>query len=672
MKSAATRRSWVRAVTRASSEWEGWLDLGFAATQLSVWWHPFPEAGRLMGQSVLHPAELLSAAALRLSGLAFWACGSLALALPLAAVVAVRRRPKRTAVARLLAGWAGAATLLEVAGASGSNLAGGGVVGRVAVDLLDRTVPDPVGSALLAAVVGGAAVLWAAGAMKPLGRLAVGCFDRLVSALDTVAVAVWETVRAATARPAAAVPTPSPSPPRGRMRTSPQPAPEPGSRRPAGDACAVDEDDDGVEIIEAEELLEDLDATVVEEPDAPDASTARRRPVAAPRPPASEEVQPGPPLSPADADARLDELLRGRRDLNGALRAAAVRKARRRLALLDGPPDKAAVRRIADEAAGAVVALETAWRRELARTRNPVGEVEDLVYRAAPVDFDFVAGMDELKQSLDTVIRGVLEHADMVERVTGERPTGTGMLLYGAPGCGKTFLATATAGEFAARFGMRVIHAGLESIKGLHWSQQVARIGDIFDLAGRISPCVVIWDEFDAYASDAQRTRRKYDAEKAAVFKQRLEGSVRQDGLVVHVATTNWPWQIELPLLRPGRLGILHHVPPPDAAARQELVAMRLGRMQVDEPVDPAELAEWAEGNTPAEIIGFLDAAAQRAVADNLAHPGGPVRGLLRADLEAARERLERRSSAAWVKQARRELGRAENEGMREMLGVGR
>ena len=208
----------------------------------------------------------------------------------------------------------------------------------------------------------------------------------------------------------------------------------------------------------------------------------------------------------------------------------------------------------------------------------------------------------------------------------------------------------------------------MEAVKGLHWSKQIARIGEIFSLAEELAPCVVIWDEFDAYASDAQKTRRKYDAEKAAQFKQRFEGSVRSDRFVVHVATTNWPWQIELPLLRPGRLGIVRQVPAPDEEARREMIDMRVESMRLDERLDINSLADWCKGNTAAEIGAFLEAAAQRAVADNLASPLDPERGVTVADFEAARSLLDRRSFPAWLQQARYELARPENAPMREYL----
>ncbi len=331
-------------------------------------------------------------------------------------------------------------------------------------------------------------------------------------------------------------------------------------------------------------------------------------------------------------------------------------------------PTTARVAAAVSSAAKAVRTMDALWAKECARLRNPVASVEDLVYQIAPIDYDFVAGMDELKRDLDTIIRGTLVHADMVERITGERPNGAGMLLYGTPGCGKTFFAVATAGEFAQAYGLKIVHAGMEAVKGLHWSKQIARIGEIFSLAEEIAPCVVIWDEFDAYASDAQKTRRKYDAEKAAQFKQRFEGSVQSNRFIVHIATTNWPWQLELPLLRPGRLGIVRHVPPSDRDARLELIAMRLDQLTLDEPVDAAELASWCDRNTAAEIAGFLSAAAQRAVSDNLTRTRSHERGVRTEDFEACRQLLDRRSFPAWLQQARWELSKPENAPMREFL----
>jgi AAA+ superfamily predicted ATPase len=375
-----------------------------------------------------------------------------------------------------------------------------------------------------------------------------------------------------------------------------------------------------------------------------------------------------PPAEENEIPALIDAALVACVDLPLRLRRAAARKARRLLTESGAIVTPSRVRATVAEAVQRVRQMDARWAKESERLRNSVANVRDLVYDAAPIDYDFVAGMDELKRDLSTIIRGSLVHADMVERITGERPRGAGILLYGAPGCGKTFFAVATAGEFAQVYGLRIVHAGMEAVKGLHWSKQIARIGEIFSLAEELAPCVVIWDEFDAYASDAQKTRRKYDAEKAAQFKQRFEGSVRSERFVVHVATTNWPWQIELPLLRPGRLGIVRQVPAPDEDARREMVDMRVESMRLDEPVDVNLLADWCDGNTAAEIGAFLEAGAQRAVADNLASPLNPERGVTAADFEAVRPLLERRSFPAWLQQARYELARPENAPMREYL----
>ncbi|MBZ5590539.1 MAG: AAA family ATPase [Acidobacteriia bacterium] len=671
------RRSLVCRATGAQSEVEGWLDLALVVIQLCAWLFPFPERVRLMPGSLLRVGLVLRALAARVSGLAFQPFGGFALVVPLAGIVLLRQRANPLAIGRCVGGWLSVATILAIGGFSRAS----GAVGTRAVAILEDLTGSPWAGRVIAGFLALALLVWVLrlgpalaraghGAASAVGHAneavaahAPAIVGRLAVRMKDLATRIWRRYSGFGRPPETPLAEPKPAP---TLRTA---APsmftpagtliEPANQRREQARRAPDA------IPDASNTAASMPVSGVTRP--PTQSTSRAQ--AQPNRAAISVAEPSEPPADEDEIPRLiDSALASCVDLPLRLRRAAARKARRLLTESGAIVTPSRVRAAAAAAVERARQMDARWAKESERMRNSVANVRDLVYDAAPIDYDFVAGMDELKRDLSTIIRGSLVHADMVERITGERPKGAGILLYGAPGCGKTFFAVATAGEFAQVYGLRIVHAGMEAVKGLHWSKQIARIGEIFSLAEELAPCVVIWDEFDAYASDAQKTRRKYDAEKAAQFKQRFEGSVRSDRFVVHVATTNWPWQIELPLLRPGRLGIVRQVPAPDEEARREMIDMRVESMRLDERLDINSLADWCKGNTAAEIGAFLEAAAQRAVADNLASPLDPERGVTVADFEAARSLLDRRSFPAWLQQARYELARPENAPMREYL----
>lgn len=363
----------------------------------------------------------------------------------------------------------------------------------------------------------------------------------------------------------------------------------------------------------------------------------------------------------------LRKLITGVDGLSGAERAVVFRKARRIVG--NRPATRPEVRHAVARAAREFQAIVGQARESASRVRGVRERVEDLVV-VPDMDFDWIAGMEGLKQRLDTAIAGNFDphKRAAVEFVTGAAPRGQSLLLHGAPGTGKTFFALAAAGEFSRRFGLKVINAPTEAVKGLHWSKHMSRLGEIFDLAESLAPCIVVWDELDGLASDPRQSQRKYDAQLATMFKQRMQGAMSTGRLIVHIGTTNFPEQLETALVRAGRF-LPIHVRPPDRDSRRELIGHLLECHRVDDQIGVDELSDWSRGNTAAEIVAFIGEAAQKVAAENASRLRSAFRGIRREDLEQARKSLLRKDFDAYVKRLTYELGRERNADKKELFG---
>lgn len=241
--------------------------------------------------------------------------------------------------------------------------------------------------------------------------------------------------------------------------------------------------------------------------------------------------------------------------------------------------------------------------------RTAPGEAEAPV-ATAPLTWDDVAGLEEMKDALREAIEMPLTNPELL-REYHVRPT-KGVLLFGPPGCGKTFLAKVVASESKASF----LHVkGPELLRGLV-GQSEEQLRDIFIRAREGAPCVLFFDEIDAIAG----ARGTTDASSTQILTQML---TEMDGLeelkgVVVVAATNRPDTLDNALLRPGRFDRVLYVPPPDLEARRALLERELRGKPMAEPIDFGEFAAATEGFSASDITSFCNAAAMAAAKETL------------------------------------------------------
>jgi AAA+ superfamily predicted ATPase len=254
-----------------------------------------------------------------------------------------------------------------------------------------------------------------------------------------------------------------------------------------------------------------------------------------------------------------------------------------------------------------------------------------------------VAGMAEVKQRLEAAFLAPMRNPDL-RRLYGKSLRG-GLLLYGPPGCGKTFIARAVAGELGARF----IAVSFADIIDMFVGQSERNIHELFEIARRNAPCVLFLDEVDAIGQ--KRSQLRHTPMRSAVNQLLLELddiSGHNEGVFL-LAATNHPWDVDSALRRPGRFDRTLLVLPPDPAAREEVFRYHLRERPVA-GIDLAKLAKQTDGYSGADIAHICETAAERALLDSVRR--GEPRMISPGDLEAAIGEVKP-SLGAWFDTAR-------------------
>ncbi|RKD97522.1 AAA family ATPase [Halopiger aswanensis] len=240
-----------------------------------------------------------------------------------------------------------------------------------------------------------------------------------------------------------------------------------------------------------------------------------------------------------------------------------------------------------------------------------------LVTPSVDRDFDDVGGMDALKDRLHETVIDPFENADQYAKYG--LGTAGGILLYGPPGCGKTHVTGALAGELDVAF-LEVSPAELTS----KWMGKPAQnVADLFEIARQNAPCLVFLDEIDAIAG-ARGGHGSGGASQRQMVNQlltELESLGDADEDVVVVAATNRPGDVDDAVLRSGRFDERIEVAPPDAAARKAILQVHLADRPVADDCDWETIVERTSGYAASDLALLADNAARRAM-----HDGDQVR----------------------------------------------
>lgn len=220
--------------------------------------------------------------------------------------------------------------------------------------------------------------------------------------------------------------------------------------------------------------------------------------------------------------------------------------------------------------------------------------------------FDDIAGMQELKELLQQKVIFVIQNKELSEQYRLTPPNG--MLLYGPPGCGKSFFAEKFAEQTQFNF-ILVKSSDLASIY-VHGSQE--KIGQLFKQAEKDAPTVLCFDEFDAFVPNRSSAGSEHVSGEVNEFLSQLNNCSKR-GIFV-VATTNRPDMIDPAVLRTGRLDKHIYVPLPDHDARKEMFAIHMkGRPFEESNIDFDRLSDLTDGYIASDIAYIVNDAAMTA-----------------------------------------------------------
>ncbi len=230
----------------------------------------------------------------------------------------------------------------------------------------------------------------------------------------------------------------------------------------------------------------------------------------------------------------------------------------------------------------------------------------------AKITLDEVGDMAEVKQAVTETVLWPLQYPDTFEKLGVAAPHG--LLLYGPPGCGKTFLVKAIAGSGQANV-LSVKGAELLS-KWVGESEKAVR--ELFRRAREAAPTLVFLDEVDALApTRGQSTDGGTTDRVVAALLTELDGVESLHDVVV-IGATNRPDLIDPALLRPGRLEKLVYVPPPDAEARTAILQTAVKKVPLAEGIDLVDLGMRTEGYSAADCAALVREAALCAMRESM------------------------------------------------------
>lgn len=251
------------------------------------------------------------------------------------------------------------------------------------------------------------------------------------------------------------------------------------------------------------------------------------------------------------------------------------------------------------------------------RASNSIEQKEDLdlsdSFLSKPnLNFSHVGGLEDVKKEIDLKIIQPLLHPE-IYKAYGKK-IGGGILLFGPPGCGKTYIAKATAGQINAKF----INISLNDILDMWIGNSEKNLHNIFELARKNKPCVLFFDEIDALG--ANRNDLKQSAGKNLInqFLLELDGvESNNDGILV-IGATNTPWHLDTAFRRPGRFDRIIFVSPPDIEARENIFKLKLSD-KPKEDINYKGLSKLTKDYSGADIEAIIDIAIEEKLEEAIA-----------------------------------------------------
>lgn len=274
------------------------------------------------------------------------------------------------------------------------------------------------------------------------------------------------------------------------------------------------------------------------------------------------------------------------------------------------------------------------------------------------IDFSHIGGMDALKERIRMSIIYPFKNKELFAKF--KKRVGGGLLLYGPPGCGKTLISRATAGECGAHF----INISIHEILSKWIGESEQRMHEIFAIARRKAPTIIFIDEIDALG--VKRADAGHSASLVNTLLTEIDGAASRNENVLVMGATNTPWRLDSAFRRPGRFDHVVFVPPPDQAARKSIFALALDGIP-QESLDLDQLAQKSEKFSGADIRAVVEAATE-SVIETIMKSGKEVRLTQKELLQVLKK--HRPTTLEWLEQASNYASYANQSGLYDELSA--
>lgn len=225
--------------------------------------------------------------------------------------------------------------------------------------------------------------------------------------------------------------------------------------------------------------------------------------------------------------------------------------------------------------------------------------------------FDAIAGLDDLKNEMRRSVIDVLQNPEKAERYGAKLPNG--MVLYGPPGCGKTFFAK----HFAEEVGFNFILSTPSTLKSRYVNATQENIAKMFEDAEKNAPTIIFIDEINELLPN--RDSDSHEMAKSAVNEMLAQMDRTGERGIFIIGATNYPDMIDPAMLRSGRLEKKFYLPPPDLKLRKALFEMSLNirKKVLDFGIDYDRLSNLTENFVSSDIESIVNEATSIAMADD-------------------------------------------------------
>ncbi len=258
--------------------------------------------------------------------------------------------------------------------------------------------------------------------------------------------------------------------------------------------------------------------------------------------------------------------------------------------------------------------------------------------------FADVGGLDAVKKQIHRRIILPFQKPSLFHRF--RRKAGGGILLYGPPGCGKTLIARATAGECGAKF----FNVAVSDVLDMYIGESERKLHALFEQARQAAPAVLFFDEVEALGGKRQYSREATSSKLVSQFLSELDGFAQNNANVLVMGATNVPWAVDPAFRRPGRFDRVMFVPPPDKVARQSILEALLEDRPTAGEIRCKEIAELTAGFSGADLRNLVESAVDEAIEASISQ--GREVALTTEHLRSA-ARATKNTTTEWLTTAR-------------------